>query len=257
MYCNYFCDIIFSVIKMKKIVSIALIVLIFCSVFLTVPVLAKSAVELKLTDVTVYAGDEFEVKLFISDNSQLSGAVIDLQYDASKLEFISGEKGQIIDESAMVSINNTSKNSIYKNVRFTYLSPSAAVTSDGILFSVKFKALPDVIGESDIKISIPSAGDFVNGDAEKLAYTIKNAAVKIINTTAQITNEAESASDESVTDIVESTNNISESSTTDNNTDNDNNNENDYIKIVIGLLVAGSVIIIGVVTYLIIKKKKR
>lgn len=239
---------------MKKLVSIILIALILSSAFLAVPVFAKNAVELKLTNVTVYAGDEFEVKLFISDNSQLSGAVIDMQYDASKLEFISGIKGQIIDESAMVSINNTSKNSNYNCVRFTYLSPDSAVTSDGILFSVKFKALPNAEGESDIKISIPSAGDFVNSDAEKLVYTIKNATVKIINTTLESTDETESTSDESVTDIIESTSSISESSTTDNNND---NNENDYEKIVIGLFVAGSVIIIGVIAYLIIKKKKR
>lgn len=256
MYYLCFYGIIALVIIVKKIISVFLAVLTLISVFLTIPVFAKSTVELKLTDATVYAGDEFEIKLFISDNSQLSGAVIDLQYDASKLEFVSGEKGQIVDESAMVSINTTSKQSINKSVRFTYLSPNSAVTSDGILFSVNFKALPNAEGESDIKISIPSAGDFVNGDAEKLAYTIKNATVKIINTTVESTDETESTSDESVTDIIESTSSISESSTTDNNTDNDNN-ENNYVKIVIGLFVAGSVIIIGVIAYLIIKKKKR
>ena len=98
----------------------------------------------------VAVGDEFEVKLFISDNAQLGGAVIDLQYDADKLEFVSGEKGAIIDKSAMVSIKKTS----YEYVRFTYLSPSSVVTSEGILFSVKFKALPNAEGQ---RSSLPPA----------------------------------------------------------------------------------------------------
>lgn len=236
---------------MKKIISVFLIVLILLSVILVIPVFAKKIVELKLTDATIYADDELELRLFISDNSQLSGAVIDLQYDANKLEFISGEKGQIIDDNAMVSIKNTSE-----YVRFTYLSPNSAVTSEGILFSIKFKAIPNAEGQTDVKISIPSAGDFVNNNAEKLAYTTKDATIKIINTTFESTNETESTTDKSITDVVESSSNITESSTTDNKIDK-NNNDNDYIKIVIGLFVAGGVIIVGVVAYMLIKKKKR
>ncbi len=257
MYYLRFCVIITLVIIMKKYISVFLTVLILLSVFLTIPVLAKNTVELKLTDATVYAGDEFDMKLFISDNSQLGGAVIDLEYDASKLEYISAEKGAIIDESAMVSINNTSGKSNYRYVRFTYLSPSSSITSEGILCSVKFRALANAEGQSNVKILIHSAGDFVNADAEKLAYTIKNATVKIINTTVDNTDDIENTSDESITDIIESTESISESSTTANNVDNDNNSDNDYIKIVIGLFVAGGIIIIGVVAYLIIKNKKR
>lgn len=256
MYYNLFYVIIFWVIKMKKTISVILTVLILLSMLLTIPVSAKNPVELKITDVTVYAGDEFEMKLFISDNSQLSGAVIDLQYDATMLEFVSGEAGQIIDESAMVSIKNVSEKSIHKYVRFTYLSPSSTVTAEGILFSVMFKALPNAEGESDIKISIPSAGDFVNEDAEKLAYTIKNSTVKIINTTVESADATESITDESVTDVAESSSNITESSTADNNIDN-NDKDNDYIEIVIGLFMAGGIIIVGVGVYLIIIKRKK
>ena len=256
MYYNLFYVIIFWVIKMKKTISVILTVLILLSMLLTIPVSAKNPVELKLTDVTVYAGDEFEMKLFISDNSQLSGAVIDLQYDATMLEFVSGEAGQIIDESAMVSIKNVSEKSIHKYIRFTYLSPSSTVTAEGVLFSVKFKALPNAEGQSSIEISIPSAGDFVNADAEKLAYTVKDSTVKIINTTVESADATESTTDESVTDIVESSSNITESSTADNNIDN-NDKDNDYIEIVIGLFIAGGIIIVGVGVYLVIIKRKK
>ncbi len=241
---------------MKKITSALLVILILFSMFFSVPVFAKAPVELKLTNATVYADDEFEIKVFISDNSQLSGAVIDLQYDASQLEFVSGNKGAIIDESAMVSINNFFEKSSYNYIRFTYLSPSNAIVSEGILFSVKFKALPNAEGETSIKISIPSAGDFVNTEAEKLAYTVEDSTVRIINETVNSTTEIESTTDESVTNIVDLTSGISESSTNNANIDVDNN-KNDYIKIVIGLFVAGGIIVIGVAVYLIIIRKKK
>lgn len=240
---------------MKKEISTVFVVLMLLSIVLAVPVFAKNPVELKLTNTTVYADDEFEIKVFISDNSQLSGAVIDLQYDANMLEFISGDKGGIVDESAMVSIKGVSENSAYKYVRFTYLSPNSAITSEGILFSVKFKALPNAEGQSDIKISIPSAGDFVNSDAEKIAYKIENSKVKIINTTIESTGETVSTSIVSETNMFESTNDVSESSINNANVDFENN-ENDYVKIVIGLFIAGGIIIIGVIVYMINKKKK-
>lgn len=234
---------------MKKITVLFLSILM---IFLTAS--AKDIVELKLTDVTVYAGDEFEVKLYISDNSQLSGAVIDLEYDSDKLEFVSAEKGAIIDANAIVSIKNTSKNENYKYIRFTYLSPDSAITSDGILLSVKFKAVADAEGNSSINLSIPSAGDFVNFNAEKLPFAIENSTIKIINTTLNdITENEESSSKFSTTtEPIEST----EYATDSTNDNNQNSDENEYDKIVIGLFVAGGLIIFGVVIYIFVIKKK-
>ena len=242
---------------MKKIISMLLISLILISIFLYIPVFAKNPVELRLTDSTVYASDEFEVRLFISDNSQLSGAVINLQYDASKLEFVSAEKGAIIDEGAMVSINNISDESDYKCVRFTYLSPSSPITSEGVLLSVKFKALPNAEGKSNVKILIPSDRDFVNIDAEKLAYIVKDSTINIINTTVESTSEADTTLDVlTSSDVVESTNSMTVPSNVDANADGDNG-VNDYVKIVTALFIAGGIILIGVIFVLIISKKKK
>lgn len=225
---------------------------IFVLLAVIIPVSAKSTVELKVTDATVYAGDEFELKVFISDNSKLSGAVIDLEYDASKLEYVSAEKGAIIDEDAMISIKNTPN-----NVRFTYLSPDSAITSEGILFSVKFKALENAEGQSSVKIVIPSAGDFVSENLEKLPYTVKNSTVKIINNTVVNTESTTESTSVENTDLPS---NQDDKSTTENTTDNNQNNNDgngDNVKIVIGLVVAGLILIFGAVIYLIISKKKR
>lgn len=217
------------------------------------PVSAKSTVELKLTDTTVYAGDEFELKVFISDNSKLSGAVIDLEYDASMLVFVSGQKGAIVDDNAMVSVKNTSN-----KVRFTYLSPNSSVTSEGTLFTVKFKALENADGQSSVKILIPSAGDFVSDNLAKLPYTVKNSTVKIINNTAVNSDSTtESTTDDATTPTLEQDNDSTTDGTTINNQSKDKDINTDNIKIVIGLLIAGAVLIVGVIAYLIISRKKR
>lgn len=235
---------------MKRIISMMLTIFVLLAVI--IPVSAKSTVELKVTDTTVYAGDEFELKVFISDNSKLSGAVIDLEYDALKLEYVSAEKGAIIDEDAMISIKNTPN-----NVRFTYLSPDYAITSEGILFTVKFKALENAEGESSVKIIIPSAGDFVSENLEKLPYTVKNSTVKIINNTVVNTESTTESTSVENTDLPS---NQDDKSTAENTTDNNQSNNDgngDNVKIVIGLVVAGLILILGAVIYLIISKKKR
>ena len=231
---------------MKRIISVLLTFLILLVVML--PVSAKSSVELKLTDTTVYAGDEFELKIFISDNSKLSGAVIDLQYDVSMLEFVSAQKGAIIDDDAMVSIKNTSD-----KVRFTYMSPGASITSEGTLLSVKFKALENAEGQSSVKLIIPSAGDFVSESLEKIPYSVKNSTVKIINNTKVNAETTESTTSETTTEQEISS---TTESTTINNQNNENNN-NDNIKIVIGVMAVGAVLVVGATIYLIISKKKR
>lgn len=226
---------------------------IFVLLAVIIPVSAKSTVELKVTDATVYAGEEFELKVFISDNSKLSGAVIDLEYDASKLEYVSAEKGAIIDEDAMISIKNTPN-----NVRFTYLSPDSTIASEGILFSVKFKALENAEGESSVKITIPSAGDFVSENLEKLPYTVKNSTVKIINNTVVNTESTTESTSVENTDLPSNQDDKSTAeNTTDNNQNNNNDGNGDNVKIVIGLVVAGLILIFGAVIYLIISKKKR
>lgn len=164
------------VIIMKKALSIILSVIILLS-FL-VFAYAENPVSLMIKDEVVYAGDEFTLNLFISDNSKVGGAVIDLNYDSSKLEFISAKEGAIFDSGANVKIRNFDGGK--SKVRFTYMSTVSSITSEGILFGVTFKALENANGNTDITISIPNAADFVTSDLEKIPYTVENSTVKII-----------------------------------------------------------------------------
>lgn len=236
---------------MKKLISIILAVFIFITAFMTIPVCAKNPVELKIADVTVYAGDEFQVKVFISDNSKLSGAVVDLEYDADALEFVSGNTGGIVDESSTVSIKNLENRS---RVRFTYMSGSSSVVSAGVLFTVTFKALKTADGTSDIKLSIPNSKDFIDSNLQPVEYKLVNARVRVINETYS---ETESTSETEAT--TESTLASTETTTTEpatvDNTDNESDKDN--YKLSIGLIVAGAVIIIGAIIYAVSNKRKK
>lgn len=257
MYYDGFYDIITLVIKMKKTISVFLTVLILLSMFFTVPAFANDKVELDLSDATVYAGEEFEVKLFISDNSQLSGAVIDLSYDATMLKFVSAENGAILDESAMISIKEFSEESVHKYVRFTYMSPDSSITSEGILFSVKFKALETAEGRTSIKVSIPNAGDFVNSKLDKLPYEIQNSNVRIINANkedAELTTETTIPESEINVTSTTAITTLTENVTTPNQKA---NSSDDGLKIVVGLFATGVVLLVGVIGYVIISKKKK
>ena len=95
------------VISMKKIISFSLAFVMIFTIFSVIS-FATEKVKLSIKNETVYAGDEFTVSLFISDNSKMSGAVIDVFYDEGALEYVSSKQGAILDEYANISIKNIS-----------------------------------------------------------------------------------------------------------------------------------------------------
>ncbi len=237
---------------MKKVLSIILSVFII-SLSLSINCFANETVSLSLQDEKVYAGDEFTVNLFVSDNSKISGAVIEINYDKSKLEFVSAKEGAILDPNANISIRNIKDKSL---VRFTYMAGGSQITSEGVLCSVTFKALESSNGKTDLKISIPSPADFVSANLEKIPYRANNSTITILNDIpteimSETETETETVSVELSTDSLEETE--SETVTLDDDIA-DNENSNDYILSIILILLGLAFICFGVV--LAIKKKK-
>lgn len=236
---------------MKKIVSIilTLVVLVFS---LSTFVYAEDPVIISIQDEKVYAGDEFTVNVFISDNSQISGAVIDINYDNEKLEFISAKEGAILDTKGNISIRNISKDKSY--VRFTYMSASTSVSSEGIIFSITFKALESASGKTNLEITIPNAADFVNSDLEKIPYSVDNSEITILDNIS-IETTTEPPTSESTT-VPETTDAVSNETTTNNDVveNDDNNDSNDMMLMIVLLLIGIALICFGVVFA--IKKKK-
>ncbi len=232
------------VIYMKKTISI-ITSLIILTLSFSICVYAEDPVIISIQDEKVYAGDEFTVNVFISDNSQMSGAVIDINYDNEKLEFISAKEGAILDTKGNISIRNVNKDNSY--VRFAYMSGSSSVTAEGIIFSITFKALETASGKTNLEIAIPNAADFVNSDLEKLAYSVDNSEITILdNISIETTTEppvTESTSVTETTDVVPS-----DSTTNNDIIQNDNNNDgNDIVLMVVLVLLGIALICFGVV----------
>ena len=223
---------------MKKLFSISLAIILLISVF-SITCFAENSVKLSLnseTD-TVYAGDEFVVKLMISDNSKMSGAAIDINYDKNKLEYVSGSFGGILDDSATKSVKNI--NGDKAKVRFTYLAPSSSVTSQGVLVTVKFKALENASGKTDLTVSVPNPGDFVAQDLTRLAYTVENAKINIVGSPTETESVSQS---ETETQPVESSTTETTTKPVENNIDDDD----DVSKTIIVVVIAGVAILLVV-----------
>ena len=237
--------------NMKKTIAVILSAFIILLSF-SITCFATDPVTLSLQNETVYAGDEFTVNLFVSDNSKISGAVIDINYDKTKLEFVSAKEGAILDTKATISIRNINKDSSY--VRFAYMSNASSITSEGILFSVTFKVLETANGKTDLKISIPSPADFVSDNLEKIPYTVRNSIITIINEIPTETpSESETESTEPVTDDISETESQSTNDTEIDSND-DNKKGNDYTFVIVFALLGLAFICFGVAVA--IKKKK-
>ena len=238
---------------MKKVISLILTLLILISM-LSISSFAEIKTNLTLTSDTVYAGEEFTLNLYISDNSKMSGAVIDINYDKNMLEFVSAEQGAILDKNANISIKNIDGENA--KVRFTYLAPSSSVTSEGVIMSITFKALSNATGNTDLTISIPNAGDFVTQNLERISYEVSNSVVKIINTTYAEQDENDTSS--TTESASQPTENDTQSTTkleTDNNTDTNDNNSDSVL--IVALFVVGLLFVaVGVVILVQSKKKK-
>ncbi len=183
---------------MRKIISVILAFVVLALSF-SLTAFATTEATLTLSGENVYAGEEFKIQLLISDNSKMSGAVIDVNYDSRMLEFISAEKGGVLDVNANISINKIDEDT--SKIRFTYLAPSSSVTAEGVVMTMNFKAMPSANGETNLTISIPSAGDFVTEDLEKISYTLVNSKVVITNTSLEATEPTETeAQSENKTD---------------------------------------------------------
>lgn len=218
---------------------------------LSITCFATDTVTLSLQNETVYAGDEFTVNLFVSDNSKISGAVIDINYDKSKLEFVSAKEGAILDTKANISIRNINKDNSY--VRFAYMANGSSITSEGILFSVTFKVIEYAKDKTDLKITIPSPADFVSDSLEKIPYTVRNSSITILN---DILTESTSETETESTEIFSEDLSETESQTMTNKENNDNSDkDNDNVLTIVLALVGIAFICFGIAVT--VKKKRK
>ena len=240
---------------MKKLISVVSIVLVL-ALSLSLCAYAASSVKFTLSGGKVYAGDEFTVNLYVSDNSKISGAVIDIHYDKSKLQFISAEPGGILDSQANTSIKNIDGDDAY--VRFAYMAPSSEITAEGILLSVTFKALDSASGIASLSLSVPSAGDLVSSDLSRLSYTVENSEITVVGTGVQQNGEESSSQTESGTESeTQSSSGTAESSGSQTQNESEENKNDNTYKIIVAAAVAVGVIILAAGILIAVKYGRR
>lgn len=239
----------------KKITSVIIALLLIVSVF-SISATAADTITVSVSSVNVNAGDVFPVQLMISENSQMSGAVIDINYDKAQLEFVSADSGAILNKDAQVSINNIDGEK--GCVRFAYMDASSNVTAGGALANIQFRALENSQGKTELSVSISNAGDFVRNDLSKIAYNTENGVINIINTTYVAEGDTTDATDSEIEEEGSNTVSDIEQQTTQNSTErnNDSDGNANKIKPVTAISVAG-VIVVAIVTFFVLRKRMK
>lgn len=238
-----------SVINMKKIISLLFVVIIL--IVLSMPSFAANEVMFSASDCEVFAGDEFTVDIFISDNSLLSSATILVQYNEKNLQFLDLSVGYIVEAGEKaVTYKNVKSNNGNSYVQIDYADYSATLTSAGKFLSLTFAANDNAVGKTEIKL-VASGGKFTSANG---AFTpkFKNGKINIINNTpvtnatsnpANVTENTTVGASETVSTEASSTSSITTSeeslAATEPNTNGNNSKEetDSTDKLIIGVAV--------------------
>ena len=214
-------------------------------------------VKLSISSATVDPDGDVKIHLYISENSKLGGAVIDVSYNPDILEFTEGAAGELLPADATVSVKN-----LGSKIRFAYMAPSSQLTSGGILMTMTFKGVSS--GVSDLKISVPTPGDFVSSDLSRLAYTAQNGKVTVTGNVTAAPTESKALSEtltetETVTEtetepetVTDGSVNISQSEQT---VYEQTSEKSDNILLIVICTAGVALIVAGAVIFLVNKKR--
>lgn len=162
---------------MRKIISIILAILIVAS--WSVTSFAESNITFTASNCEVFAGEEFNVDVFINDNSLLKSAVLEVYYNSKNLQFLDLEIGFIVENSNAITYQNITNNSANSYIKIAYNDSSASLSSGGKFVSIKFVAKDEAVGNNDIKL-VANGGTFTSANGT-VTPILKNGKVNVIN----------------------------------------------------------------------------
>lgn len=186
---------------MKKFISILLTF--FMLILATVPSFAAKNVTFTASDSEVFAGDEFTVDIFISDNALLKSAMLIVEYDAKAMQFLDLNIGAIVTAGTRaVSFQNVNEDSGNSYVQIEYKDSSASLSSAGKFLSLTFVANDTAIGETTVKLS--ASGNKISVSSGSVTPDFKNSKINIINNVIVTDSDPSTSAEESSSDISES-----------------------------------------------------
>lgn len=200
----------------KKITSLLLVALILIT--FSFNVFAANTVTFTTYNAEVFAGDEFSVDIFVSDNSLMKSATLVVGYDERQMTFLDLNVGAIISAgSDAVSFKDVKGTAGDSYVQIEYNDSSASLSSAGKLFSLTFAANDTAKGQTNIKLS--AKGGKIDVLSGAVTPKFNNSEINIINNSVAPSSEATPPTEESSSDASEtssepsSTQNIEQNST--------------------------------------------
>lgn len=185
----------------KKITALFLAALIIFA--FSFNVFAAKTVTFTTYNAEVFAGDEFSVDIFVSDNSLIKTATLIVSYDERQVTFLDLNVGAIAasgsDAVSFKDVKGTAGDSF---VQIEYNDSSASLSSAGKLFSLTFAANDSAKGQTNIKLSVK--GDKIDTLSGAVTPKFNNSEINIINNSVSPSSETTPPTEESSSDVSES-----------------------------------------------------
>lgn len=200
---------------MKKIISVFLVLII--SAIFVFPSFAAQNIEFIAYGSEVFAGDEFVVDIFISDNSELKTATLLVEYDKNAMHFLDLNIGAIVPAGSDIISFKDVQNGGKSYIQIDYNDSTSSLSTTGKFVSLIFMANDTAIGENDIKLS--ASNNQITTKSGVITPQFENCKIKIINNnptadSATVTSSEEStATESSVADITENNQNANQNVT--------------------------------------------
>ncbi|MBO4216441.1 MAG: Ig-like domain-containing protein [Clostridia bacterium] len=165
----------------RRLKSFCITLLIILTVLNAIPLCAAGITEITFGEVKVEAGSEAVIPVSIKNNPGFSTFRFRITYDTDDLEFISVEKGAVLNDGTLSSVTDEEK----KTVTFTWLSVADS-EGDGEIAVMKFRTSDSALGEYILKVTfLPE--DLINEDLQQVSYTVTDGKVRVVEKNVAVT----------------------------------------------------------------------
>ena len=164
----------------KKVILTILISLIIFTILLPYAleskVVAQNTVDFEVSSKTTAEGEQITISVDMKDASNFAAGNFTLNYDKSKLKYISSTKGQVLEDGMMAMIEN---NDVAGKISIAYTADPENKTQlkqAGNLFTVTFKVIGGKGTNADLKLQCTT---LKVKDGTAIPYTIKQGTIYV------------------------------------------------------------------------------
>ncbi|MDR1564997.1 MAG: cell wall-binding repeat-containing protein [Oscillospiraceae bacterium] len=163
----------------RKIISLAVAAMLLLSVITVFPALAAEKPTITVSEERATPMDNVAVTLDISNNADISGLILELSYDTTKLQLKSVEDGVVFDEGNFTP--GPLQPPINLPYRLVWNDSFGSTQKNGTLVTLNFIVLADaVLGLTPITIEVKQTID-ADLNLNKVVFEVENGSITIAN----------------------------------------------------------------------------